>query len=296
MTQIYVNRNPHEKNRMVPLAILFVLIAAICFGLWKRSVNRIETSPAEAVPQAPSTAKAQPENQAPPPSMAEINTLILNGNLGEARALAFTRLQSVRNPLEIREIEKFLGDLHIRMVFSGAPMEEKIDHVIKAGDTLGELAQTYGTTPELISEMNAIRGNMIRVGKSLQVLSGTFSATVDKSNNEMELRLNDRFFKRYLVGTGTDSSTPVGEYLITLRLRHPVWYRPDGESFPYGHPENLLGTHYLKLNTPGIGLHGTWQPESVGSQSSAGCVRFKNEMIEELYKILPEGTTVTIID
>ncbi|MGA0369267.1 MAG: L,D-transpeptidase, partial [Kiritimatiellia bacterium] len=114
--------------------------------------------------------------------------------------------------------------------------------------------------------------------------------------NEMELRLNNRFFKRYRVGTGTDSSTPVGDYVITLRLRHPVWYRPDGQSFAYGHPENLLGTHYLKLNTPGIGLHGTWEPESVGSQSSAGCVRFQNEMIEELYKILPEGTSIRIVD
>ncbi len=296
MTQIYVNRHPHEKNRMVPLAILFVLIAVISFGLWKRSAPHPGETTGDAAPKEQPGSKILPADMDILPGMAEINALLLAGELGEARDKAFVRLRGVRTPLEIREVEKFLGDLHMRMVFSQAPMEEKINHVIKAGDTLGELAQTYGSTPELISEMNNIKNNIIRVGKSLQILSGTFSATVDKSNNEMELRLNDRFFKRYLVGTGTDSSTPVGEYRITLRLRHPVWYRPDGESFPYGHPENLLGTHYLKLNTPGIGLHGTWQPESVGSQSSAGCVRFKNEMIEELYKILPEGTTVTIID
>lgn len=295
MTQIYVNRQPQNKNRMVPLAILFVLIAVICFALWRRSLSH-HAAESEAAGMA-TDAGTPPGSIAPAvPAMEELHQLLQAGELTEARRLAFLRLAGVRSPLEIRETETFLGDLHLRMVFSGAPMEEKVDHVVKAGDTLGELARTYRTTPELISEMNGIQGNMIRVGKSLQILSGRFTAAVDKSNNEMELRLNDRFFKRYLVGTGTDSSTPTGSYVITLRLRHPVWYRPDGEAFAYGHPENLLGTHYLKLNTPGIGLHGTWEPESVGSQSSAGCVRFKNEMIEELYKLLPEGTEVIIVD
>src|SRR5690606_2983382 len=120
-----------------------------------------------------------------------------------------------------------------RMVFSRAPMPEKMEYVVKAGDTLGELAKQYQTTKELIAEINGIENNIIRVGKSLQILTGTFTALVDKSSNEMELRLNDRFFKRYIVGTGTDSSTPVGEYKITVRLRHPVWFRPDGEQFGY---------------------------------------------------------------
>ncbi|MDF3130016.1 L,D-transpeptidase family protein [Kiritimatiellaeota bacterium B1221] len=222
--------------------------------------------------------------------------MVDSGELESAREKAFIRLSALEKPAEIMGTEKFLGDLNTRMVFSRAPMPEKVDYVVKAGDTLGELAQKYGTTKELISEINGIQNNIIRVGKSLQILTGTFSAVVDKSSNEMELRLNDRFFKRYVVGTGTDSSTPTGDYVITLRLRHPVWYRPDGEQFSYGHPDNLLGSHYLKLNTPGIGLHGTWEPESVGSQSSAGCVRFRNELIEELYKILPEGTSVKIVD
>lgn len=295
MTQIYVNRSPSGKNRMVPLAILFIVIALVCFVLWQRSHRS-----ANEAPTPPATELSRESGAKPPvrdlPDMTAITALLDAGELGEARAAAFLRLQGVTRPVDIREVEKFLGDLHIRMLFSGAPMDEKIAHKVQAGDTLGELAKTYGTTPGLISEINNIQNNIIRVGKSLQILSGEFSAIVDKSNNEMELRLNERFFKRYLVGTGTDSSTPVGDYVITLRLRHPVWYRPDGESFAYGHPDNLLGTHYLKLNTPGIGLHGTWQPESIGSQSSAGCVRFQNEMIEELYKILPEGTSVKIID
>jgi len=295
MTQIYVNRSPAGKNRMLLPAILFLVVAAVCFGLWMKSLS---SSPEKETPSIEEEEELEnvAETAVPLPSLSEIEEQIQEGELTRARQEAQTRLQGLTDPVEIMKTEKLLGDLQTRMVFSRAPMEEKTEHIVQAGDTLGELAKTYGTTKELIAEINGIDNNMIRVGKSLQILTGTFTGTVDKSRNEMELRLNDQFFKRYTVGTGADSSTPIGDYAITLRLRNPVWYRPDGQSFAYGHPENLLGTHYLKLNTPGIGLHGTWEPESVGSQSSAGCVRFQNEMIEELYKILPEGTSIRIVD
>ncbi len=42
------------------------------------------------------------------------------------------------------------------------------------------------------------------------------------------------------------------------------------------------------------GIHGTTQPETVGTQSSAGCVRMRNEEVEELFTFLPRGTRVVI--
>lgn len=298
MTQIYVKRSSADPNRLMIPAVLFLLVAAGCFGMWLT----LKKEPDTVAPLAPETQPpAHAEEQAPVPTgdalpFSAILELEETGELAQAREEGLRLLERTEDPAERMETEQFLGALNTRMLFSRAPMAEKISHVVKAGDTLGELAATYGTTKELIARINGIQNNIIRVGKSLQVLQGDFSAVVDKSSNEMLLELDGRFFKRYPVGTGTDSSTPVGEYEITVRLRHPVWYRPDGESFAYGHPENLLGTHYLKLNTPGIGLHGTWEPETIGSQSSAGCVRFENEMIEELYLILPVGTSITIQD
>lgn len=37
-------------------------------------------------------------------------------------------------------------------------------------------------------------------------------------------------------------------------------------------------------------------PETVGWASSHGCIRMKNEEVAELYKIIPIGTKVTIVD
>lgn len=303
MTDIYIHRSPSKKKGMLA-AILGALLVLVVVWIRTKSASEQGADPSrepaasESQAQAP-TPERKREIDVPRDISEELTRLrevFANGDPLSARESALTLLAEMGDHPARGEVESLVGDLHTRLVFSSAEMPEKTLHVVRSGDTLGKLAQTYSTTTELMAEANGIRNNIIRMGAALKILEGEFSAVVSKSRNDLELRLNDRFFKRYRVGTGTDSSTPTGDYVITLRMRHPVWYRPDGHSFPYGHPENLLGTHYLKLNTPGIGIHGTWEPESVGSQSSAGCVRLENEMIEELYKLLPEGTSVRITD
>ena len=45
-----------------------------------------------------------------------------------------------------------------------------------------------------------------------------------------------------------------------------------------------------------FGIHGTLDPYSLGWSSSHGCIRMNNDEVAELYKIIPIGTKVTIID
>lgn len=45
-----------------------------------------------------------------------------------------------------------------------------------------------------------------------------------------------------------------------------------------------------------FGIHGTTEIYSVGWSSSHGCIRMNNAEVAELYKIIPIGTKVTIID
>ena len=45
-----------------------------------------------------------------------------------------------------------------------------------------------------------------------------------------------------------------------------------------------------------FGIHGTTETYSVGWASSHGCIRMKNDEVAELYKYIPYGTKVTIID
>ena len=63
-----------------------------------------------------------------------------------------------------------------------------------------------------------------------------------------------------------------------------------GRRFPDG--------SFLGLNVPWgeFGIHGTLDKYSLGWSSSHGCIRMDNSEVAELYKILPVGTEVTIVD
>ena len=54
----------------------------------------------------------------------------------------------------------------------------------------------------------------------------------------------------------------------------------------------------MGLNVPWgkFGIHGTLDPYSLGWSSSHGCIRMDNNDVAELYKIIPIGTRVTIVD
>jgi lipoprotein-anchoring transpeptidase ErfK/SrfK len=145
--------------------------------------------------------------------------------------------------------------------------------------------------------------DLIRAGDLLKIFTGKFAVAVSKSRNDLVLYMNGQFFKRYPVGTGQYGKTPTGTFKITERIKEPVWWRPDGKEIPYGDPQNILGTRWMTLRatgeTPdvkGYGIHGTWDESSIGKAESAGCVRMKNGDVEELFALVPVGTTVTITD
>ncbi len=94
------------------------------------------------------------------------------------------------------------------------------------------------------------------------------------------------------IGTG-DTPTPIGRFYITELLKPPTPGGPYG-SFAFG----LSGFSETLLDYAGgdgvIGLHGTNDPGSLGTNVSHGCVRMANDVIEELAGVLPLGTPVII--
>ncbi|MCC7494795.1 MAG: L,D-transpeptidase [Fimbriimonadaceae bacterium] len=113
---------------------------------------------------------------------------------------------------------------------------------------------------------------------------------VNKWNNTLKVYRDGQLVWHLRVATGTDRSTPVGQFKVIQRW--PVDRLGRG---PYG-------THWLGLNTLGrqqrgrIGIHGTNEPASIGKYASHGCVRCRNADIARLYALTPLGTAVWIID
>ncbi len=191
--------------------------------------------------------------------------------------------------------------------FSDIPFEpKKVNYLIKRGDTLDRIAATHKTTVEGIQKSNSIPENssIIRLGDNLRIYSGDWKIKVSRSNHYMILYDGNEVFKVYQVGIGKQERTPNGTFVISSKVKEPEWYAPDGRVIPFGDPANLLGTRWLALQSTGetgpaykgLGIHGTWLPQTIGTSSSNGCVRMRNQEVEELYAIVPRLTPVEITD
>jgi hypothetical protein len=179
---------------------------------------------------------------------------------------------------------------------SAAPCPEKQSYVIRRGDSLSRIGTLYHSSVGALQRLNELsRTNpIIHPGNSLQLLSGDWSIRVSKSQFALLVLLNNELFRVYRVGIGRQDRTPTGSFVISSKIIHPAW-TPPGKHILYGDPENILGTHWMGLSPTGntdpalsgYGIHGTWEPESIGTAASAGCIRMRNEEVEELYDFIP---------
>ncbi len=196
---------------------------------------------------------------------------------------------------KIQEVQDKLGSLNIDLIFSPAQMPQTIFYEIVPGDSLGKLARKYNTTPQLIKRANGLKSDVIRTGEQLRIWTAPFNVLINKSQNVLFLKSGEEVLKIYHVSTGKDNITPVGTFKIAAKIEKPVWFKNGGPPIPYESPENALGSRWMGFDTdPHYGIHGTSHPETIGRQVTEGCVRLKNEDVEELFDIIPVGTQVVI--
>ncbi len=113
----------------------------------------------------------------------------------------------------------------------------------------------------------------------------------------------------YPIGVGKAGwRTPEGVTKIIAREENPTW-RPgagvrkehaDNDDpvpavVPPG-PDNPLGKFKFTLGWPEYLIHGTNKPYGVGLRSSHGCIRLYPEDIEMMYKAVPIGTAVRVVN
>ena len=132
----------------------------------------------------------------------------------------------------------------------------------------------------------AILSNKISMKKVIETSSNsksTYKILVDVEESKLYLFENDILSKEYKCSGGKWSTpSPIGTWTIISKAK---W----GEGF---------GGSWMGLNVPWgkFGIHGTLDPYSLGWSSSHGCIRMDNNDVAELYKIIPIGTRVTIVD
>jgi len=197
---------------------------------------------------------------------------------------------------KIEEVKKEWGKITFILIHSDDLSSESVFYEVLPGDTLEKIAQKYHTTIELIKQRNSLKENNLEEGQELSIWKHPFTIIIDRGTNHLWLKENKNIVKQYRVSTGkVEAITPLGEFTIKYRYPFPTWYHR-GEVVPGGRVNNWLGTRWLGFDKPKYGIHGTIYPQLIGQSVSGGCVRMKNEDVDELYDIVPIGTKVTIID
>ncbi|MDP2924433.1 MAG: L,D-transpeptidase family protein [Candidatus Omnitrophota bacterium] len=229
------------------------------------------------------------------PYLKEAEIASAQGNYIEAKNIYKKALEATDDVNKLKEIQKKIEEINIKIIFSPAMDKCSTKYTVKPGDILAKIAKEFNTTVELVKRANSLNSDVIRPEQQLKINTCKFSIAVDKSQNLLFLKTGDEVVKTYIVSTGKDNSTPVGSFKIVNKQPNPTWFKT-GAVIPPNSPENILGTRWLGLDAKGYGIHGTTEPQNLGKQVTMGCVRMKDEEVEQLYDIIPVGTEVTIID
>ena len=304
LNPIYTSRNKSPKRKKwIRVFIVVIIIHLIGFAYYlnfkKNKNHETDNTPLQTSQILP---KQEMTN-----NISEDYTKIIDSIKKNDLESAYNLI--VSKNCESKEIIDLFSKANLNNLKAKNDEFNKTWYVVQSGDSLSKIKKKFNTTIELIKLLNDRQTDLIRVGERLLVFKGSnandknaFSIIVSKSKNTLDLMLHERLFKRYSVGTGKFGKTPEVDFFVYDKIEEPPWTRPsDNKVIEYGDPENVLGTRWFALKSPknpeltGFGIHGTWERDSIGYQSSDGCVRMFNEDVEELFKLIPRNTIVKII-
>lgn len=124
---------------------------------------------------------------------------------------------------------------------------------------------------------------------------------IHRGENRLFLYRGMRYWRFFEVATGQQAyPTPLGRFTIVVKWKNPWWYPPPSpwaqgqKPIPPG-PGNPLGTRWMGLSAPGVGIHGTPDAGSIGYSVSHGCIRMRIPDAEWLFTRIQIGTTVFIV-
>lgn len=175
---------------------------------------------------------------------------------------------------------------------------------VKPGDQLRKIGEQVKVPYEILMHINNLRSPAaLQAGDTIKVINGPFHARVHRSTFTMDLFLQNSYVRSFSVGLGKPGmETPIGLWVVKPdgKLIKPVWTDPiTGKTY---HPESTdypLGSRWLGLEgiegpakgRTGFAIHGTKDPNEIGTAGSQGCIRLHNGDAILVYNLLMPGVS-----
>ena len=166
-----------------------------------------------------------------------------------------------------------------------------------AARTIVKALKTHERTPVQLplEELEpAVTANDL--GRAIVIRRSSKELLLYKVANEPKL------IREFKVATGrSEYPTPLGKFEIVTKQENPWWYPPTTSAWAQGKepvppgPGNPLGTRWMGISAPYVGIHGTPDAASIGYSASHGCIRMLIPQVEWLFTKVEVGTPVFIV-
>ena len=134
-----------------------------------------------------------------------------------------------------------------------------------------------------------------------QYKAGTI--VINTAERRLYLIVGDGTALRYGIGVGRVGFTWKGVRHVTDKKEWPAWTpppqmlkrRPDLPRHMVGGEDNPLGARAMYLGSTLFRIHGSNEPETIGTAVSSGCFRLTNEDVIDLYGRVRLGAKVIVV-
>ena len=125
---------------------------------------------------------------------------------------------------------------------------------------------------------------------------------VKASERRLYLILGESKALKYGIGVAREGFEWSAQLKVSMKREWPDWTppdemikrQPDLPRHMAGGPDNPLGARALYLGATLYRIHGSNEPETIGTAVSSGCIRMANDDIIDLYERVPIGAKVII--
>jgi lipoprotein-anchoring transpeptidase ErfK/SrfK len=222
-------------------------------------------------------------------------------------------LSTSMTPAQAQATKAQLSDLADKWLFGSSVLAGDSlceMYPVKPGDSLEAIARHFKVPHETLMRINKVQdATRLQAGQTIKVIHGPFHARIYRSSFTLDLYVQDMFVRSFKIAIGTpNSETPTGLWRVQEggKLIQPPWYdKKNNRNYKPTDVDYPLGPRWIALdgldgaakNRTGFAIHGTKDPESIGTAASQGCIRMHNQDVILLYDLMyPLASRVEVLE
>jgi lipoprotein-anchoring transpeptidase ErfK/SrfK len=215
---------------------------------------------------------------------------------------------ALRGVVDTKAVTTYVAHLADRFAKKPAPSRLllRANRPVVVDPVVGQVLKQGVTVAELTTEL--VRGTRAPIDLAFKLVKPAANPqangpviVIRRASNLLTLYNGSHYVRQFRVATGQSVyPTPLGRFQIVVMWKNPWWYPPNDpwakgkKPTPPG-PGNPLGTRWMGLSAPGVGIHGTPEPSSLGYSLSHGCIRMLISSAEWLFDHVNVGAPVYIV-